>query len=133
MPKKKKPEALLYKPHYGKPVKMNLQVLSYDNNASLYVGLVRYWGGEEYCDITVNVSGSGLLPPYCACVKNYAENEGIERFIVENGLAKPTGQTIRSGFVTIPVYQFDKERLAALSVNGVVVYEERLGTKKGVL
>jgi hypothetical protein len=60
-------------------------------------------------------------------VKNYSENDGIERFIVDNGLGTPTGQTIQSGFVSVPVYQFDREKQLEYSLNGVSGYEEVQG------
>jgi hypothetical protein len=37
------------------------------------------------------------------CVKDWSENEGMLRSLVAAGVVKPTGKTIRSGFVEVPV------------------------------
>ena len=36
-------------------------------------------------------------------IKDYAENSGILSALVAAGVVKPTGETIRSGFVEVPV------------------------------
>ena len=111
-----------------KPMKVNLIIGAYLDNHSLCVRLISAKECEFYCDMTVNVNGSDTLPPYQAAVKNYSENEGMEKFIEGHGLGMPTGQTIRSGFVELPVYQFDQEKLLAFSLNGAEDYEGAQGT-----
>ena len=113
---------MVYQASYGS-VKVRLWVGAYQDNGSLYIGLIDMQENEEFTDITVNMDESARLKPYCAAVKNYSENEGMERFIQKYELGKPTGKLIRSGYVTVPVYQFDKARLLELSLNGVQEYE----------
>ncbi len=37
------------------------------------------------------------------CLKNWSENEGMLDALVAAGVVKPTGQTVRSGFVEVSV------------------------------
>jgi hypothetical protein len=118
--------SLEYKPPYLKqPLQMYLHIGAYLNNNGLFIGLIDADEYEPYTDLTVNVDGSEKLAPYQAAVKNYSENEGIEKFIEAHSLGTPTGQTIRSEYVLLPVYQFNREKLLAHSINGVQEYEAR--------
>lgn len=118
--------ALTFKSPYGYQQTIHLYVSSYEDNNSLYIGLLDLEEEEEWGDLTTNVTASAGLEPYCAAVKNYTENEGMDQFIEDYALGTPTGRTIQSGFVSLPVYQFDKNRLAMLSVNGVGEYEKHI-------
>ena len=120
--------SLEYKSFYlEEPLRMNLRIAAYLNNNSLFIGLVDADECEPFTDLTVNVTGSEKLAPYQAAVHNYSENEGMERFVEAHGLGTPTGQTIRSGYVVLPVYQFNRDKLLQYSINGVQEYEAAQG------
>jgi hypothetical protein len=36
-------------------------------------------------------------------IKDWSENEGILRAMTEAGVVKPTGETVRSGYVQVPI------------------------------
>lgn len=119
----KKEKSMKYKSPYGDTANVRLWVGAYENNGSLYIGLIDIEEEEDYGDITVNMDESIGLKPYCAAVKNYGGNEGMEMFIQKYALGKPTGIQFSSGYVTVPVYQFDKARLLEFSLNGVREYD----------
>jgi hypothetical protein len=116
----------LKSPYLKEPVKVNLVVGAYLNNKSLSISLFATEHCEPYADLTVNVDDDIELAPYQAAVKNYSENEGMDKFVEENGLGEHTGKMIRSGYVMLPIYQFDREKLLAFSLNGVQEYETQL-------
>ena len=121
-------QSLAYKsPYLEEPLQLNLRIAAYLNNNSLFIGLVDADECEPFTDLTVNVTGSEKLAPYQAAVHNYSENEGMERFVEAHGLGTPTGQTIRSGYVVLPVYKFNREKLIKYSINGVQEYEAAQG------
>jgi hypothetical protein len=51
---------------------------------------------------TVNLPAVKLEPNQVA-IKAYGENEGMLSAMVAAGVVKPTGQTVRSGFVEVPI------------------------------
>ncbi|MFO0958219.1 MAG: hypothetical protein U0800_12470 [Isosphaeraceae bacterium] len=51
---------------------------------------------------TVNLPAVKLGPNQVA-IKSYAEHEGLLEALVAAGVVKSTGQTVRSGFVEVPV------------------------------
>jgi len=110
---------------FGSDYPVTLKISRYQENGGLYLGLLDA-GDEEYggsfADITVNMGCR--LPNDCAAVKNYSENEGMEKFLVENGLGKPTGQGLSSGYVTVPVFKFDMDRLEDLEAEGLEQFYE---------
>lgn len=117
-----KETALTLETTYSKPIDVHLYVSSYEDNGRLFIGLLE--DGEPWGDITVNVSNANLTEKYQAVVKSYNEAGHIEAFIEKHALGAPTGITVKSGYVTMPVYSFDRERLLELSVNGVTEYEK---------
>jgi hypothetical protein len=58
--------------------------------------------GEPIATATVNLPD---LPagPNQVFIKDYSENEGMLKALTEAGVVKPTGETVRSGFVEVPV------------------------------
>lgn len=65
--------------------------------------------GERVAVATVNVGMPGVF------IKNYSENEGLLEQLVEKGLVKEIGATVRQGFVEIPEVQLAGK--FALAVN----------------
>lgn len=65
-----------------------------------------FW--EPFCDISIN----SLPATEDTCyVKNYSENEGLDKWLVDNGFAAFTGRQQASGFVTIPEMKFNLEKI----------------------
>jgi hypothetical protein len=65
--------------------------------------------GEEWTTATVNLPGAELAPDE-VLVKDYSENVGMLQALVEAGIVEPTGRTVRSGFVEIPVARLREGR-----------------------
>lgn len=80
--------------------------------------------GQPFIDVSKHVGFK--MPPYYAAIKNYSENEGMVDFLTQNGFGKLTGQKIDSGYVSMPVFQFNKVRLQALDPQGIARYESAL-------
>ena len=95
---------------------MKLTLGTYVTNPScMAMSLLMTEGGdypdEPYGNLTVNLAGNNeLLPKYHAYidVNNMPEAADI---LYESGLATPTGDVRRSGFVTYPLYEFNKDVL----------------------
>jgi len=115
-------KAIIYNGH---PV--GVRVSCYQSPPNLCVSLIDDYDGEPVAGITANFDID--MPPYCSAVKNYSENEGMLLFLLENGFGIPTGQGIESGYVTLPVFRFDKEMLRELDPAGCAFYE-RMRTQK---
>lgn len=58
--------------------------------------------GSPVATATVNVPNATLARNQ-VLIKSYAENEGLLEALVAAGVVKPTGETVRSGFVDMPV------------------------------
>lgn len=67
---------------------------------------------------TVNLPGAKLDPNQVA-IKNYAENEGMLDALVTAGVVKPTGETVRSGFVEVPICELQPPFREPTHVEGV--------------
>lgn len=68
--------------------------------------------GEPWSDLTVNIPGT-MTPDGMAFIDTN-NNPWAEAFLVENGLAKPTGVTGRSGYCSYPLYSFDMSKFKNL-------------------
>lgn len=77
--------------------------------------------GEPFTDMTKCVGDK--MPLYCATVKNYSENEGMVDFLLLNGFGELDNRVITSGFVSMPVFRFDRVRLQGLDTQGCERYE----------
>jgi hypothetical protein len=76
-----------------------LQKSRYDNDR-LALSLVDEEGPVATC--TVNMPDVPLGRNE-VCIKDYSENEGMAAALEAAGVIKPTGRTVRFGFVEIPV------------------------------
>lgn len=86
------------------------------NPSCMAISLLMTEGGdypdEPYGNLTVNLADNNeLLPRYHAYidVNNMPEAADV---LSESGLAMPTGDVRQSGFVTYPLYEFNKDVLA---------------------
>lgn len=71
-------------------------------DGSLYVGILTM-SGEDYCDITANLSSKNLSTTDHAYVQCGSE---AEAFILEQMIALPTMAVRQSGFNTYRLYDF---------------------------
>ncbi|WP_435008078.1 DUF4313 domain-containing protein [Tundrisphaera lichenicola] len=78
-----------------------VQKRQYDNGRPA-LQLVDAEDGSPIAKATVNLPDVPLGKNQ-VLIKSYAENEGLLEALTEAGVVKPTGQTVRSGFVEIPV------------------------------
>ena len=109
--------------------KMRMTLGTYMANPScMAISLLMTEGGdypdEPYGNLTVNLADNNeLLPKYHAYidVNNMPEAADV---LSESGLAMPTGDVRRSGFVTYPLYEFNKDVLAEyVPAEELVIYE----------
>ena len=69
---------------------------------------IRLWDVDEcepFADVTANIPGMSV-PEGCAYVKNWSENEGMDRFLLESGIGEQIG-TAFTGYVVAPLFRFD--------------------------
>jgi hypothetical protein len=78
-----------------------IRKLRYDNGRPA-LQLVDAEDGSPIATATVNLPDVALGRNQVA-IKNYSENEGMLDALVAAGVVKPTGQTVRSGYVEVPV------------------------------
>ena len=90
----------------GKVYNIKLKTDRYANNKNLYIGMDCYEDGywEPFGDITVNLSMR--CKENCGFV-DVNNLPGIDRFIKENNLGRPTGIIVPSGWVMYPEYKFN--------------------------
>lgn len=108
---------------------VTVRVNSYLHNKNLYVGLTLHEDGypEPFGDMSVNIDD---LPPFSAALDTN-NLPHVAEFVEREGLAKPTGINLSSGYCQYPVYQFDPEALRALDPGGCAQYErEVVSTQK---
>lgn len=112
---------------YGNEYAVSIVVNSYANNGNLAVGLVSQdedGYNEPFADVTVNIAD---LPPYHAALDTN-NMSGIGSFVEKEGLARPTGNYLNSGFCHFPVYEFDKDALQKLCPSGLEDYVRGLAS-----
>ncbi len=113
---------------YGGEYDVSLEINTYLNNGSMYVGLVEQGEyPEPYGDLTVNLGGK--VPDYCGYVdlNNMPE---LEKFTKDNDLGEFTGLTRISGFCEYPLYLFNVDKLREMCPNGMQAYETSIGMVK---
>lgn len=105
--------------------KMELKVSSYMYGGNLAIEMVD-WTDEEPEDwgtLTVNLPEE--LEKDCAFVDVNNLGEEILPWLRKNGLAKPTGRIMRSGYVEYPEYRFNAGRLQELDPQGYAEYSKQ--------
>lgn len=89
----------------------------YQANGTLALSLKKKKTGEPYMKITTCIDSSALGAKFNKnkhiFVKNWSENEGIDNWLTENNIAKPTGiyeeLVFPSHTVRIPIYELTQE------------------------
>ncbi|TEB17101.1 hypothetical protein Psfp_00835 [Pelotomaculum sp. FP] len=106
------------------PIKLAIQVQSYQMNGNLYIGLWWKNGGrfESFTDLTVNLGKT--LKPNETYVKTFNENEGLLDFILKNQLGTLLPEKGYSGFNEYLKIAFDMERLKEFDPDGVKEHME---------
>jgi hypothetical protein len=72
------------------------------DNGRLALQLIDAEDGSPIATATVNLPDVPLGKNQ-VLIKNWSENEGVLEALVAAGVVTPTGQTVRSGFVEVPV------------------------------
>jgi hypothetical protein len=93
---------------YGSEVALRLKVAGeYASSGMKAIDAIDESDGSLFGRLTINVPGVELQPGEII-VKNYSENEAWVPQVLRN-LSQyfvPTGITVKSGFVTMPIYKF---------------------------
>ena len=94
----------LKSPFTGEELSVMVNVRMYNNGRPALELLEEdlEYGLTPYATATVNLPDV-LLQPNEVLIKDYAENEGILQFLVENNIVTPTQNGVQSGYVWIPV------------------------------
>lgn len=107
---------LKFKNPYNPEEEMDVSLTTdrYVHGNGLYVGMYyfdeedQFW--EPWADISVNLPHEALTDMNCAFID--VNNAGtLPSFLVENGLAKPTGRFGYSGYCAYPEFRFDLDKL----------------------
>lgn len=111
---------------YGKEFNVRLVLGQYQDNDSLYVGLVDEDGNEPFGDVTVNLSdyvikGIPYLPKNSAYIDTNDMPEIVE-WLVNEGIAVKTPYTKRSGYCQYPLVFFKPEILEAANPDAYATY-----------
>lgn len=92
---------------YGETYNVHTDISHYTNNGNLAICLNDINEGP-FATLTVNIDPLGS-PSLAAVDTNNCS--WAEAFIKEHSLGKFTGMSLRSGFCTYPVYDFDLDKL----------------------
>lgn len=99
----------------GEEKEVYLRLAQYQNTGGLYIGLLENTsdGFEPYADLTVNL-GYAYGDELAFVDVNNLTNAC--QFIESNKLGESMGFSEQSGFVSYPLYVFDRQRLEELAV-----------------
>lgn len=117
-----------YHPSYGGTEEVELTLDMYMDNNNLYMGMDYYdaelGGMDHFADITVNITD---LPYLYSTVDTANNGQKIVDFLVENGIAEPTGLDMPSGYCLYPVMEFKAEALEKISPGVFRTYQKAHG------
>ena len=91
--------------------------ISQYGNGNIYVGL-----GPCFCDITVNIT---KLDKWEGAIDTPNVKE-LEEFLLKNGIAIKTKETVKNGFNTYPVFRFSKSKLQQLNRKELQIYLDNI-------
>lgn len=94
-----------YKTPWGFTAKVRIAIDKYVHDDALALRLVDAEDGSSFGIITTYLENTNPKQNH-AFIKTWSENEGVEDFIVQNEIGRPTGRVVRSGFVISPEYDF---------------------------
>lgn len=105
--------------------KIELRVGFYEHGGNMAIEMIDWTDGEPEAWSILTVNLPGKLEKDCAFIDvNHMGNE-ILRWLRINRLAKPTGRTMRSGYVVYPEYRFNAHRLQKLDPKGYAAYAKQ--------
>jgi hypothetical protein len=76
-------------------------------NGRIVLQLIDAYNGSLIATATVNLPHE-LIDDDEMCIKDYTENEGMLKFLVDNNIVHPPHLQLQSGFVQIPVVRLVK-------------------------
>ena len=89
--------------YYGRAL---VRVGRYPQGGQLAISLIDAQTSEPIATLSTNLTEYNVpLAPDSAGIKNWSENEPIIKPLLASGLFKDTGERIKAGRVTIPVWQ----------------------------
>ena len=96
---------------YGENHPMTFDLDRYADNGNLYVGLVTHEEGypAPWSNLTVNLGTR--CKENCAFIDINNNGNEIMEWLMQNGLAVPTGEMKYSGFCVYPEVKFNMEKL----------------------
>ena len=92
---------------FGRNVKVFFTLARYSMNNNLCINMVEVNEGP-WSTLTTNFDV--VLAPDEAFVDTN-NNTGIDKILVANGIAEPTGKGIQSGFCTYPLFKFNLDKV----------------------
>lgn len=96
---------------FGEDYYIRLVARKYNDNSRLAVQAFEE-DGVPFAVLTVNIPGETLSGDNDKFAFIDTNNiPGADKFLIENGLAKPTGYHGRSGYCFYPEFKFDLEKL----------------------
>lgn len=95
---------------YLKEVECELGFGIYENG-NIYMELYSEEGGywQPYMALTCNFEE--VNAPYQVCIKNWSENEGIEKQLIEAGIIEDLVAHKATGYVSCPVYTLSQKAI----------------------
>ena len=96
---------------FGEDYYIQLVARKYNDNNRLAVQAFEE-DGTPFAILTVNIPDESLSDSLsCTAFIDTNNLDGIEQFLIQNKIAKPTGKYVRSGFCTYPEFIFNLEML----------------------
>ena len=110
---------------YGRTHKIQLNITSY-NEGNLAISMTSWEDGEPepWSSLTVNMPS--CRPRNCAYIDTNNNDQEILAWIIQNGLAVPTGNTAYSGYCEYPEYRFRPDILEQIDPEGYAAYLQGL-------
>jgi sulfate adenylyltransferase subunit 1 (EFTu-like GTPase family) len=95
------------------PYKGTDLVVSLGNYESGRKAIMLYdaFSGEAHSCPTADVNGLDIKFNNEVLVKDYSENEGMLKFLIENNIVTWTGRTVASGFIELYICTLNSEEL----------------------
>jgi len=107
---------------YGTTYSIQLTVASYFYGNNLAIEMIDLTDDdpEPWNTLTVNLDGSRDIN--CAFIDTNNNGNEILAWIIQHGLATPTGHTARSGYIEYPEYRFNPSLLKECDPDGYADY-----------
>lgn len=87
---------------FGESHRVFISLGRYASNNRKMITLIDAEDGMPYATASINLPDVLLMDDEIA-IKDYSENEGMFRFLLDNNIITDTGKEVQSGFVTVPI------------------------------